>query len=155
MQFGRFRFVFFLLLLVIGAALLWGVQVFGGGASNAAAMNLSFSQPDWRSSVQSLDEQVAQMIRSPQWRSGSMDFSLPEMVQSAASTTLSATFSTTPKEFWQSVRERGAQEAVGEVLTQAQLQAGAVSVDVVNEARYQYCKGVVSAYESSPNFSRP
>lgn len=95
--------------------------------------------------VGDIDQSLASHIR--QWREAG--WQPPEILGSISSdvqnATLSATVSTTPQEVWQSFREQGAQAALGQVAQSAEFSVNAVSQNVVNEARYQYCLGVVEA----------
>lgn len=154
------RFVLFALILAAGAGVIWTVRAAGKDipAAFAQSLNQTMKMKDFEvgDSVRAIDGQVAGMIRTPSGLNlNNLNFSLPQAVTDATNSTISATFATTPAEFWQNLREKGAQEAVSTVVTQAQLQAGEVSADIVNEARYQYCKGVVTAYESAPKKTTP
>lgn len=146
----------FALLLAVGAGVIWWVRGAGHDIPNIFANTSQLKELEVSDTVRELDGQVANMIRTPTSIDlSNLDFSFPQMVSDATNSTISATFATTPAEFWQNLREKGAQEAVSTVLTQAQIQAGDVSVDIVNEARYQYCKGVVTSYESTAKKPSP
>lgn len=150
------RFALMALFLAAGAGVVWWVRTSGNDIPNVFAQKPSLDSVQVKESMQELDGQVANMIRTPSAINfEGLPFRWPDAVTQASNTTMSATFSTTPAEFWQNLREKGAQEALGTVVSQAQVQAGEVSADIVNEARYQYCKGVVTAYESTPKKTSP
>jgi hypothetical protein len=150
-----FRFALFAVFLAAGAGAIWWVKTQGNDIPNVFASTQQLQNLEVGDTVRALDGQVANMIRTPNFNFSDVAITWPEAFTQAGNSTISATFATTPAEFWQNLREKGAQEALGTVVSQAQVQAGEVSVDVVNEARYQYCKGVVSAYESTPKKPTP
>lgn len=97
--------------------------------------------------ISSIDQSLATQIR--QWRE--KGWQPPEILGSVSSeidnASVSATITTTPGEVWQSFREQGAQAALGNVARSAEVSVNSVSNNVVNEARYQYCLGVVESYK--------
>jgi hypothetical protein len=150
------RFVLMALFVAAGVGVVWWVRNSGQDIPSVFASSSSLDASQVKESMAQLDGQVANMIRTPSAVNfEGLPFRWPESVTQATNSTVSATFSTTPAEFWQNLREKGAQEALGTVVSQAQVQAGEVSADIVNEARYQYCKGVVTAYESAPKKASP
>lgn len=95
-----------------------------------------------------IDSALAETIR--QVASGSVHLpSLPlsNWTERLSTATMSATVSTTPAELWQTLRAEGAAAVAQDLAQNAQVQVGNVSLDVVSEARYQYCVGVVDEYE--------
>lgn len=104
--------------------------------------------PDLSSSLTSIDESLAGQIRTWRedgWQPPEILGAVSHSVQQAGQSTISATVSTTPEEMWQSFREQGAQAALGQVVESAEVSVNTVSQNVLNEARYQYCLGVVEA----------
>lgn len=153
-MFAKFRFVLFALLIAAGVLGVWLVQN-SGLPTQVSAQSVSLPQKQAvLESLRGIDGQLAQQIRSFDTQSFTT-FSLPQSIADASQATLSATFSTSPTQLWQDIRQNGAQAAVGTVMTQAKIQVGDISADVMNEARYQYCRGVVETYESSVKTSTP
>lgn len=130
---------------LVGAGILWWIKF------SPAAPNLSFAQTPSSLSptsdvLEKLDTQIAGVIR----KAAAGEISLPQVnLESAMKSTVSATLATTPDEFFRQLREEGAQAALGTVAESLEVQAGAVSTQVLNEARYQYCRGVVESYEKA------
>ncbi len=144
---GILRFLMSLILIGAGAAAIWWIQFRPQApqATQAQVQVPSFEQESIKSVLGQVDTQVAGVIRG----FGDGDFSLPKLqVGSAMETTISAKFSTTPDQLLKQIREEGAQAALGTVAKNVEMQVGDVSSEFVDQARYQYCKGVVESYES-------
>lgn len=100
--------------------------------------------------ISGLDKSLATQIRQLResgWQPPEILGSISSGVEGAAQATLSATVSSSPQEIWDSFRKQGAQAALGQVVESAEVSVNSVSQNVVNEARYQYCLGVVEARE--------
>lgn len=102
-----------------------------------------------------LDREVASIIR----QTASDGLQLPQIgewsaVQNLTQATVSASISTTPEEIWKTFREQGSQAVIGGLAQNAQVSVNDISTDVMNEARYQYCTGVVQEYERQQGQSR-
>lgn len=150
---GALRFFLSLILVAGGAVALWWVQFRPQSPEAAQAQTslteqIQFSQISEGSAkdlLTQVDSRIAQVIRQV----GAGQFSLPKFdVGSAMDTTVSAKISTTPDQFLKQMREEGAQAALGSVAQSVEMQVGEVSTEFVDQARYQYCKGVVETYES-------
>lgn len=143
-------FLIGLLMLLVGGAILWsrGYQPWNPGTLQAMRGNREeVSVSSARSVLNDIDSQLAQTIRSAadggwQWQVGS-----EQAVNKLKAATLSAQVTTTPEELWQTFREQGSQAVLHSVAQQAEVSVNGVSVQAVNEARYQYCLGVVETYE--------
>ncbi len=143
-------------MILVGGAALWYVQFRPGFPDFSQAQTVTAQSDEVvsevRSEVTRIDQQVADQIRRvaeegiqlPDWSQ------VPEVAstfQSASQATLSATVSTTPEELWQTLRDQGAQAVLGTVAQNAEVSVNNLSTDIMNEARYQYCVGVVQEYE--------
>lgn len=96
--------------------------------------------------INSIDKSLASQIRGLRetgWQPPEILGSVSSDIENA---TLSAAVNTTPGEVWQSFRDQGAQAAIGNVAKSAEVSVNTVSNTVLNEARYQYCLGVVQGY---------
>ena len=71
-----------------------------------------------------------------------------QLPASMVEATISATLSTTPERMWEAYQSEGVVGAASELGSTAKFQAGNVSTAVAEEARYQYCLGVVESYQS-------
>lgn len=108
--------------------------------------------PDVSSSLKSLDKSGAQFIRRLAAGEVKPLESISEKVTTSVSdATISATLSTTPERVWQAYQTEGVSGALGELGGTAQVQVGNVSAAAAEEARYQYCLGVVESYQSKKN----
>jgi hypothetical protein len=115
------------------------------------ALSTPSETPAVAESLSSIDQSLAVQIRNFReqgWQPPEILGSVSESVQQAGQATVSATVTTTPEEVWQSFREQGAQAALGQVVNTAEVSVNSVSQNVLNEARYQYCLGVVEARQS-------
>lgn len=121
----------------------------------ASPMNFTMSQGQSAEQATNylagIDQSLAQQIRDWRengWQPPEILGSISQSVEQAGNSTVSATVTTTPQEVWQSFREQGAQAALGQVAGSAEVTVNSVSQNVLNEARYQYCLGVVEAHET-------
>lgn len=97
------------------------------------------------------DKTVAQGIRNVADGGFDVEQFLPfDDFQRLGEATVSAQVSLTPEEVWRTFREKGSQAVLTSLGDNVEYQVNDISVSAVNEARYQYCKGVVEAYESRP-----
>ncbi|MCD8484690.1 hypothetical protein LRY65_04520 [Candidatus Woesebacteria bacterium] len=149
-------FAFALILVGLGGAALWYVayqlQLPDLTQAQTTAPSMSVSTDAIQNEVKRIDQQIAAQIRKV--GEEGIDFSMFSQVpqvassfQQASQATLSATVSTTPEELWQTLREEGAQAVMGSLAKNAEVSVNDLSTDIMNEARYQYCVGVVEQYE--------
>lgn len=135
--------------------MLWGVQWYGNVSQSWAQEGFSVkdavavpqvSGDDIKGQVKTVDQHVAKLIKT--WSEEGVSFGISrEQVDQAANATLSAQVRTTPGEVWQTFREQGSQAVVQSIAKNAELSVNDVSTKVMDEARYQYCLGVVDTYE--------
>ncbi len=127
-----------------------GIALSLPAVTGSAVPNTQDLSGEVQESVRGIDRSLASQIRhwrEEGWQAPAILSAVTESVEQASETTVSATVSTTPGEVWQSFRDQGAQAALGEVLGTTEVSVNAVTQNAVNEARYQYCLGVVDAYE--------
>lgn len=147
-------FVLGFLLISLGGSALWVIAFqpqlpqfsFAQGSSD------SFDSAKIESEVHRIDEQIAAKIRElsengVNWNSLT-DQSISTSLEKMSQSTVSATVSTTPEQFWKTLREEGSQAVLANLAKNAEVSVNSVSTNMVNEARYQYCTGVVKQYES-------
>ncbi len=145
------RFLFVIWILLIAGGILWWIRY------APESPTLSFAQlrrPEIRFSpqefVKNMDTQIAESLRNVRENG----LQLPEVgssqvVNDVKNATLSATVSTTPEELWKTLREEGAQSVVSSLAQSANVSVNDLSADIVSEARYQYCLGVVDQHQQS------
>lgn len=138
------RFFLLLLLVGLGGATLWIVK-YSPQFPQFSFAAPSVSVPNSVGQVAAeTDKVVAQGIRDlaeGKWK-------LPELPQSGiGDASVSASVAVTPKEIWSAYRERGSQAVLDTVAQSAEVSVNTVSTKVLNEARYQYCLGVIEQYQ--------
>lgn len=147
----KLRFSLALLLLVGAGAALWFIQYRPQFPSFSLASISTPAAPDWHDTVANVDKTVAESIR--RFSSGEVKLedliALPSIEQ-ISEATLSAKVSTSPEELWQSFRQRGSQAVLEDLGGQIEYSINGVSATAIGEARYQYCLGVVEAYQQQP-----
>lgn len=143
----RFFFVIWLLLIVGGVV--WYIKYAPESPTfslaNFQGDTLSFSPQKF---VKDMDSQIADSIRSV----SDNGIQLPQVGSSQVlndvkSATISASVTTSPEELWKAVREEGARSVVSSLASSANVSVNDISADIVHEARYQYCQGVVDEYQ--------
>jgi len=148
------RWLSFVVMLLGAGAVLWHVQYRPSSPNFSQATStlpiVSVSQ--LKDLGTNLDREVAAVIR----QTAENGIQFPQIggwsaVQDMTQATVSATISTTPEEIWQTFREQGSQAVVSGLAKNAQISVNDISTDVMNEARYQYCTGVVQEYERQQN----
>jgi len=117
-------------------------------ASQARLPQVALNTTQLRSIIQDVDQSVANTIR----RTAEEGISWPSVgswsaVNNLSEATISAQLSTTPGELWRTFREEGSQAVLGGLAKNAEVSVNNVSTQVMNEARYQYCLGVVEEFE--------
>lgn len=138
-------------ILFAGAGVAFAVQRGIIALPNSFVSGKAVQESDISSSLASIDQNVATHIRT--WREDGIETpeilgAVTQSVRNMGQASISATVSTTPQSFWDSLRQQGAQAALGQVVGDAQISVNTVSQNVVDEARYQYCLGVVQARQS-------
>lgn len=147
----RLFFVIWLLLIVGGV--IWYIRYAPESPSlslaNFQGETLDFT-PDFspQKFVKDMDSQIASTIRSV----SENGLQLPQVggtqvLNDVKSATISASVSTSPEELWKAVREEGAKSVVSSLAQSANVSVNDISADIVHEARYQYCQGVVEEYQ--------
>lgn len=147
------RFFFFALVLlgIAGGALWWvSAQPWAPPVLQARQPSVEVNTESVRTQVESVDRTLANIVRDAAdgkfvasqtlWNNG---------VQQVQSASISAQFETSPKELWQTLREEGAQAVLKDVAQQTAVSVNGVSTEMITEARYQYCVGVVQQYEQT------
>jgi len=143
------RFLGFVAILLGAGGVLWylGFRPSNPLASRAEGLSLSGGTESIRAIVTDLDHSVAQVIR----QTTEDGISWPSVGSWSAvnlkDATISANISTSPDELWQTFREEGSRAVVESLANSAEMSVNNVSTQVMNEARYQYCVGVVEQYE--------
>jgi hypothetical protein len=143
----RFFFVIWLLLIVGGVV--WYIRYAPESPSlslaNLQGDKLSFSPQKF---VKDMDSQIAQTIRSVSDNGIQLSqVGSSQVLNDVKSATISASVTTSPEELWKAVREEGAKSVVTSLASSANVSVNDVSADIVHEARYQYCQGVVDEYQ--------
>lgn len=148
---GRLRLLLALLVVVGAGGALWWVQ-FSPQSPNLSLAQFSPQVPDnWRDTLAVADKTVAQGIRNVADSGFDVEQLLPlDDFRRLGEATVSAQVSLTPEEVWRTFREKGSQAVLASLGDNVEYQVNDISVSAANEARYQYCKGVVEAYESRP-----
>jgi hypothetical protein len=113
--------------------------------ANLQGDKLSFSPQKF---VKDMDSQIAQTIRSVSDNGIQLSqVGSSQVLNDVKSATISASVTTSPEELWKAVREEGAKSVVTSLASSANVSVNDVSADIVHEARYQYCQGVVDEYQ--------
>lgn len=150
------RSIFFWMLgvLALGGAVLWGVQWYGNVSKTWAQDGFQpeeiltvpeVSRQDVSSQLQSIDKQVAAAIRT--WSDSGFDLGITRQLDDAANATIAAEVRTSPAELWQQLRTEGSQAVMQSLAKNTEVTVNDVSTEVMEEARYQYCLGVIEARE--------
>jgi hypothetical protein len=143
------RWLSFVVMLLAAGAVLWYVQYRPAAPNFSQATTLPvISITQFKDIGTNLDHDIAEIIR----QTAQNGIQLPQIgqwsaVQNVTQATVSASISTSPEEVWQTFREQGSQAVVSGLAKNAQVSVNDISTDVMNEARYQYCTGVVQEYE--------
>lgn len=141
-------------LIVLGGAALWVVAFRPQWPQFSLAQNSEVMlSSDVQSEVTRIDQQLAQKIRDfgehgIDWQALTSPPQVAGSLAKASQATISAQVSTTPEELWRTLREEGSQAVLGTLAKNAEISVNTVSTEVMNEARYQYCVGVVQQYEA-------
>ncbi len=148
-------FLLSFVLILVGGATLWVVAFKPQLPSFSFAQNMSSAEvpTEVRSEVTRLDQQLAEKIREfgdrgINWEAITSPPQVASSLQQVSNATLSATVTTTPEELWRTLREQGSQAVLGTLAKNTEVSVNTVSNNIINEARYQYCVGVVEQYES-------
>lgn len=134
------------LLLLVGGGLLWWTKF----APDKPAFSLAQWLPqnnDWRQTAATADKAVAQGIRDLSEGKVQLGQLFPLDLTTIGQATLSAEVVVTPEELYRQFREKGSRAVLDSVAENVEWKVNNVSTAAVNEARYQYCKGVVETYE--------
>jgi hypothetical protein len=146
------RYLLIIVVLLLAGAGLWAV------AYNPEMPAFSLAQyipaistpalPSVKHTVQDFDQNLAEVIRD----TAKNGVTLPELsswsgLNQMAQSTISAQISTSPDELWQTFRQEGSQAVISGMAQNAEISVNNISTEVMNEARYQYCRGVVEEYE--------
>jgi hypothetical protein len=137
------------LLLIAGGGLLWWIQFSPNHPSFSLAQYLPTSPGGLQQTAADADKVIAQGIRSVAEGGIELKDIFPLDLNSLSQATLSAEVAITPEELWRQFRERGSRAVLDSVAENVEWKVNDVSAATVNEARYQYCKGVVETYEKS------
>ena len=143
------RWLFFLVLLIGAGLVLWYVKYLPGSPPlSSASVSSRFSLAEIKRVGSNFDHEIAEIIRT----TAENGIKLPEIgsfqaVKQVSQATVSATISTSPEELWKTFREQGSEAVLSGLTKNAQLSVNDVSTEVMNEARYQFCTGVVAEYE--------
>lgn len=146
----RLVLVLFLLLVVLGGVATASKKFGDGLPITIAAPPVQLPQfsGGFQGIIHSLDEQGAELIRqASQGKMPWQNLNLSEKVTEVSQATVSASVTTTPQELIETWKNEGSQAVLGAVASQAEVSLNGVSTAAVNEARYQYCLGVVKEYE--------
>lgn len=140
------RLIVLILLIVFGVFIawwlinkqLWSTDQLMSGNTQAA-----------REYIAKLDTQLADKIK----KTAENGISWPKLpgsnvIEQASQASLSATYSTTPEKIWQDINQSGGAGVVQGIANDIELNVNDLSTQVIDEARYQYCLGVVEQYES-------
>ena len=140
-------------MLVLAGGVLWYVAFqpenpLASKANMPQVPQVSVDTTMFRSMITNLDHTLAQGIR----QAAENGISLPSVgswqaVNGLSEATISANFRTSPDELWKTFREEGSQAVLGGLAKNAEVTVNNVSTEVMNEARYQYCVGVVNEFE--------
>lgn len=138
-------------LLFAGAGVAFAVQRGIIALPNSFISGKAVQETEISSSLASIDQNLATQIRAWRedgWETPEILGAVTQSVQNVGQASISATVSTTPQSFWDSLRQQGAQAALGDVVGSTQVSVNTVSQNILDEARYQYCLGVVQAHDS-------
>jgi hypothetical protein len=144
----RLFFLFLFTLIIFGGAgyyLFHNPQILraiGLTQPNLSTVNLP-------TSLEGVDQAVANTIRSAASGNLKMPTIFSNTINQAANATVSATIAITPQELIKLIQEKGAQQTLAELSQRVQIQAGQVSTEAIDTARYQYCLGVVKAHDQT------
>lgn len=144
----KLRYILILLVAMVGLWL-FSQKPFDPAWLKAQDWNkINWQEIDLRQSIASIDHQIAEAIT----KTAQEGIKLPEVnnlpkLDEVGSASISAQISTTPEEFWDTLREEGSQAVLSDLAKNAEVSVNNMSVQMMNEARYQYCQGVVKEYE--------
>ena len=136
-----------LLLLVFSGGLLWWIKFSPVKPEFSWAQYLPGSIDSLQQTAADADKVLAQGIRSLAEGEVELRDIFPLDISSFSQATLSAEVAVTPEELWRQFRERGSRAVLDSVAENVEWKVNNVSAATVNEARYQYCKGVVETFE--------
>lgn len=139
------------------------VGLIGGVALGSQLHNLDISRPsvpkfsmpkysgNWRETFSNLDGKTAATIRQVAAGQVSWNDLIPDQVQGfagdAQKATISAQVSMTPEEIIQIVRTEGTAGLLKRLSEKSTVTVNGLSSSAMEEARYQYCLGVVESHE--------
>ncbi len=138
-----------LLLIVGGGGLLWWIKFSPYQPTISLAQYLPSSTENLAQTAADADRVAAQYIRQLADGQVSLPDLFPLDLDSIGQATLSAEVAVTPEELWRQFRERGSRAVLDSVAENVEWKVNDVSAATVNEARYQYCKGVVETFEKN------
>ena len=139
-----------LLFLLIFALLIGGGGAYyllnNPGSLQAFTQRISTGQNlDWSQAMKAADSTVANGIRAAARGEIKLPSALTNPIHTVSSATISASIAITPQELSKLIQEKGAQGALSELTNRIQVSAGDLGANVIDEARYQYCLGVVQS----------
>lgn len=137
------------LLLIAGGGLLWWIEFSPNKPSFSLAQYLPTDTESFKQTAADADQALAQGIRSVAEGEVQLQDIFPFDLTDLSRATLSAEVAVTPEELWRQFRERGSRAVLDSVAENVEWKVNDVSAAAVNEARYQYCKGVVETFEKS------
>jgi len=145
------RFLLVIWLLLIAGGVIWYIK-YAPESPSLSLANFSGKTPQLDFSpqtfVKDMDSQLAETIRNVSQNGISLpQVGSSQVLNDVKSATLSASVSTSPEELWKTLREEGAQSMVSSLASNANVSVNDISADIVHEARYQYCQGVVDEYK--------
>lgn len=142
------QFLAWIVMILVGGGLLWlASQNPQMPSFLQASSSPDFSQVNVKETIQRFDHELAQVISD----TAENGLTLPEVsyfkLENISQASVSAQVTTSPQELWETLREEGSQAVLKSLGSSAQVSVNNVSTEVMNQARYQYCRGVVDEYE--------
>lgn len=144
----RLFFLFLFTLIICGGA---AYYLFNNPGALRA---MGLAQPNldairFPTSLNQVDQTVANTIRAVAKGELKLPTLFSQTISQAANATVSATIAITPQELVKLVQEKGPQQTIEELTQRIQIQAGQISTDAIDTARYQYCLGVIKAHDQT------
>jgi len=144
------RFLGIVVILILVGGVLWyiGYRPTNPLAGQAESLSLEMGSSKVKTIVTDLDHSIAKVIR----KTTEEGISWPKVgswlaVNDFKEASISANVTTSPDELWRTFREEGSRAVMEGLASSAEMSVNNVSTQVMNEARYQYCVGVVEQYE--------
>lgn len=97
--------------------------------------------------VQQFDHELAEAIKNTAENGVDWPQFSTDQLKNWQQATVSAQVSTTPQELWEMFRQEGSQAVLDTIGQSAQVSVNDISAEMINEARYQYCQGVIEEYQ--------